>query len=258
MNSPEVRPITSTDDILIPQYNYASSPNPAYSDQLGYALAENVQISLETSYKVPQAIKLAQQEVGVNGLATPVGTPTGNYPYDPSKASATLSALTVSEGTLSPNFDPEITDYTVTVPYRVDTLEVSAIANDEDATVSGTGTKDVTVGENNYTIVVTAKNGTIKTYSITVTREADAPVETDAEFLRERSAAILNEGLSGDNLLLDGKVLTLVIDGREFILSTKANNRNINGEIALNNGYYLQFDIKGNGKNIKVFKVVQK
>jgi hypothetical protein len=38
-------------------------------------------------------------------------------------------------------------------------------------------------------------------------------------------------------------------------LSTNANNRNIAGVVALGEGYYLRFDIKGNGSNIKVFEV---
>lgn len=61
-----------------------------------------------------------------------------------------------------------------------------------------------------------------------------------------------------NNLILNNKVLTLVIDGREFILSTKASNRNISGEITLGDGYFLKFDIKGNGTNIKVFEIVKK
>ena len=54
------------------------------------------------------------------------------------------------------------------------------------------------------------------------------------------------------------KVLTLVIDGREFILSTNANNLNISREINLGDGYYLVFDIKGNGSNIKDFRIIRK
>jgi len=81
---------------------------------------------------------------------------------------------------------------------------------------------------------------------------------TDAEFLQERAAGIIKNGLSQNNLHFDGKILTLVIDGREFVLSTNANNRNIDGQISLGDGCYLVFDIKGNGSNIKVFEVIKK
>ena len=83
-------------------------------------------------------------------------------------------------------------------------------------------------------------------------------VTKDYVFLKERSAGILRNGLSQNNLRLNGKVLTLVIDGREFVLSTNANNRNISGEIALGDGYFLRFDIKGNGSNIKMFDIILK
>ena len=84
------------------------------------------------------------------------------------------------------------------------------------------------------------------------------PEASDAEFLQDRAADILMSGLSIEQLRLDGKTLTLVLDGREFVLSTSANNRNISGEIALGDGYYLVFDLKGNGSNIKEFRIVQK
>ena len=83
-------------------------------------------------------------------------------------------------------------------------------------------------------------------------------VQKDYVFLKERVAGILKNGLSQDNLRLNGKVLTLVIDGREFVLSTNANNRNIEGEISLGDGYFLRFDIKGNGSNIKMFDIILK
>jgi len=83
-------------------------------------------------------------------------------------------------------------------------------------------------------------------------------VVSDADFLREKAAGILRNGLAQNNLRLNGKVLTLIIDGREFTLSTNANNRNVDGEIALGNGHFLRFDIKGNGSNVKVFEVVKR
>ena len=81
---------------------------------------------------------------------------------------------------------------------------------------------------------------------------------SDAELLRERAPEILRSGLTSNQLRLVGKTLTLVIEDREFILSINANNRNINGEIALGGGFFLKFDIKGNGSNIKEFRVYER
>jgi len=82
--------------------------------------------------------------------------------------------------------------------------------------------------------------------------------QSDAEVLKDAAAGILKNGLTADQLVLAGKELVLVIDGREFVLSTNANNRNVSGEIDLGDGYYLVYDIKGNGSNIKEFKIIQK
>ena len=80
-----------------------------------------------------------------------------------------------------------------------------------------------------------------------------------ADFLRPLLAGILKNGLSVSNLPLNGKELKLVLDGREIvILSRNANNRNIEGEVALGGGAFLRFDIKGNGSNIKEFRIIQR
>jgi hypothetical protein len=74
--------------------------------------------------------------------------------------------------------------------------------------------------------------------------------------LKARTPAILRNGVSNAQLTLVGRTLTLVLPGIDpIVLSTTANNRNIEGVVALGDGYYLRFDIKGNGSNIKVFQV---
>jgi uncharacterized repeat protein (TIGR02543 family) len=82
-----------------------------------------------------------------------------------------------------------------------------------------------------------------------------ARLVTNADFLQERADGILKNGLSTKNLILDGKVLTLVLDNAKFVLSTNANNRNISGKIDIGGGYSLAFDINGNGSNIKTFNI---
>ena len=198
-------------------------------------------------------VTVSYMEDGVTEIATFTVTVNAK----PLSSIATLSSLSVSAGTLTPTFDPETTSYTVTVTNSVSSITITATATDAKATVSGAGTKTLAVGANSFNIVVTAENGTTKTYTVVVTREAPSDI-SDAEFLRERAADILKNGLSKDNLRLEGKTLTLVIDGREFVLSTNANNRNISGEIYLGDGYYLVFDFKGNGSNVKDFRIIRK
>jgi hypothetical protein len=80
--------------------------------------------------------------------------------------------------------------------------------------------------------------------------------ESYEDFLQKMAAGILKNGLSTANLVLEGKVLTLVIGDFSIVLSTNANNRNIEGKVYIGNGKYLEFDLKGNGSNIKIFRIV--
>jgi len=99
-----------------------------------------------------------------------------NVSAAPLSDDATLSALTVSAGTLAPEFDPATTSYSAAVANGVESIDIGAVANDENATVSGDiGTNALNVGDNSFAIVVTAESGDQKTYTIIVTREA-APV----------------------------------------------------------------------------------
>ncbi len=86
---------------------------------------------------------------------------------------ATLKSLTVSSGALSPTFSASTTSYTVSVPYSVTSLTVGATVNNSEASVTGTGSKNLSVGDNKINVVVTAGDKTTKTYIVTVTRQED-------------------------------------------------------------------------------------
>lgn len=85
-----------------------------------------------------------------------------------------LSALTVSAGTLTPAFDPAVTEYTLSLPQGTEKLTLTATPSDSNATVQGDGELTLQEGENTLPLVVTAENGDTKTYTITV-QVAQAP-----------------------------------------------------------------------------------
>jgi hypothetical protein len=115
----------------------------------------------------------------------------------------TLSDLTIVEGTLTPEFAPDVTDYTVTVSHDVEKLTVTATANDANATVV-IENPDLEVGENVVTITVTAENGDVLVYTITVVREearllgdvnGDGMVDVeDAMLVLQYDALLIEEG----------------------------------------------------------------
>jgi len=83
---------------------------------------------------------------------------------------ATLSSLSVTPGTITPSFSPDITSYTVKVPQGTTSINITATPNNTAATVVGTGTFNQIPGQ--ATIQVTAEDGvTIKNYVLDVSFE---------------------------------------------------------------------------------------
>lgn len=90
---------------------------------------------------------------------------------------ATLSRLSIDPGTITPAFDPTVTEYSATVANHVTWVAVSAARNDVTASTYVAGHDRLQPGENTVTVTVTAGDGTQKIYTIRVTRE-DAPAPT--------------------------------------------------------------------------------
>lgn len=63
------------------------------------------------------------------------------------------------------------TNYEVSVPENTEVVEVYAIAQDAKAKITGAGKKTLEKGENTVQVVVTAEDGTKKTYTINIIRE---------------------------------------------------------------------------------------
>ena len=79
-----------------------------------------------------------------------------------------LSSITLSEGTLSPEFNASTTEYSVSVGGSTEKITLNASANDAKAKVSGTGEQTVVPGNNRFVIVCTAENGAQKEYIVNV------------------------------------------------------------------------------------------
>ncbi len=98
-----------------------------------------------------------------------------------------LSSISAGSYTLSPGFKSSTTSYKVTVPYEVSSVVLSAKKANSKASVSGTGTKKPVVGENTYTIKVTAENGKVKNYTVKIIREKAVKVRVKVTELNMRT-----------------------------------------------------------------------
>lgn len=99
-------------------------------------------------------------------------------------SNANLSNLVPSVGSLSPAFASGTTAYTASVANNVTSLTLTPTAADAAATIkvngnatnsgSASGAISLSVGSNSIPVVVTAANGTAKTYTVAVTRAASS------------------------------------------------------------------------------------
>lgn len=83
-----------------------------------------------------------------------------------------LKSLTVSGYSLTPTFSMYETSYSLIVPNSVSSVTVSAQAAASTTSVSGTGTKNLSVGTNTVTVTTKAQNGSTRTYTISIVRQA--------------------------------------------------------------------------------------
>ena len=119
---------------------------------------------------------------------TGVFGPSGLAWVPDASAVATLSAMTLSAGTLTPTFATGTTTYTADVAATVSSITVTPAATEDVATITVDGSPttsgsasasiSLTGGDNPVSVVVTAGDGTTtQTYTVTVTR---ATFSTDA------------------------------------------------------------------------------
>lgn len=79
-----------------------------------------------------------------------------------------LKSLEISPGTLNPAFQSGTTSYTVELPEDTTSIVVSAVPRDSKAKVAVSHNNDLEPGANKTYIVVTAENGTQRTYVLNI------------------------------------------------------------------------------------------
>ena len=110
-------------------------------------------------------------------------------------ANANLENLAIEGGTLSPEFDNNITKYNTEVEDKMEKLNILAIAEDERAKVEIVGGEKLEYGNNTMNIKVTAVNGiTTKNYVVNVyrrTKEEEQQAEKEQEESQEQAENII-------------------------------------------------------------------
>ena len=88
-----------------------------------------------------------------------------------------LKSLSIKEFNLTPEFDKEKLEYTVTVPSTTDKITIEASKASNYASLEGTGEFEVNEGVNTFEVKVMSETGTERVYKLTVNVEDENPIE---------------------------------------------------------------------------------
>lgn len=139
-----------------------------YETETEYAVSGSAYVSAKKKQSTPQPNTNNGSSSNQSQNQTQPTTPKEDPVEDTRSMDNKLASLSLSQGKLSPEFSADTTSYKVELPADVEKVTINAKANDAKATVSGTGEKTLKAGKNEYTIKVTAENGSTKSYDIEI------------------------------------------------------------------------------------------
>lgn len=125
---------------------------------LAYAYADLSEISLSSNSKTINIITQAELEASYS-------------------KNNNLASLGVEGFTLTPEFNANTLEYSVTVPENTKEVNITASVQDRKASVTGVGVQQVNQGNNKFLVTVKAENGSEKTYTINVDVKDENPIE---------------------------------------------------------------------------------
>lgn len=88
-----------------------------------------------------------------------------------------LASLGVEGFTLTPEFNANTLEYSVTVPEDTKNVNITGTVQDKKASITGVGVQQVNQGNNKFLVTVKAENGSEKTYTINVDVKDENPIE---------------------------------------------------------------------------------
>lgn len=151
-----------------------------------------------------------------------------------------LSSLSISGGKI--NFNKNTTSYKLTVDHNVTAVTISASTEDSKAKVSGTGSKNLNLYNNDFKVVVTAENGSIRTYTVSVVRKD-----------KDGNTRELSSDASLSSITVEGYPFLFNKDTKEYtILLKDANKLNITATES-NSGATIEVvepDVYAKGNNV--------
>ena len=157
------------DTLYLKKFNVQGSSiyGHQYMTNVQGAYSEGVHMSKAYDEKARESALVFKIPVYKNMPAKACAKPTSN-----DNPNYMLKSLSVDGYSLTPTFSTYETTYSLIVPNTVSSVSVSAKAVASTTSVSGTGTKNLNVGTNTVTVTTKAQNGSTRTYTINIVRQA--------------------------------------------------------------------------------------
>ena len=206
--------------------------------------------------------------VNITSGSTSPSKPNTSGSADKKSSDNNLSSLSINIGELSHKFDKNKTEYTLNLPASTEKIIIEGKASDSKAKITGLGETKLSVGNNTIDIIVTAENGSKKTYTIKAYVDETPLVYLNYKddkigIIRNVSSIPTLEGFTNNELNIDNNLITIftkedisLIYGinekgeKSFYLFNKDNHKiedKIN-QIKINNKDYLISE-RDNNKN---------
>ena len=141
---------------------------------------------------------------------TPTPAPSTPKPSTPTPTQPQKSTNNNIKDLIVKGYDLKKVDnnnYILTVTNDVTSVEVNATAEDSKAQVSGTGVKELKVGENNIEVIVTSESGSQNKINIKITRK-------DGYYLEDLDSVLKNEKINDADIIIstDSKITKEQLD----------------------------------------------
>lgn len=190
------------------------------TEQTGTTFSVSCTMGCTSDSNVPNKINISMgKNVAIFTLTSEDGKNTEIYKFTIYRGETTdgsnfLASLNIKGFNINEEFDKNKLDYTATVSYETESIEIDALGEDENADIQIKGNENLKVGENVITITVTsAETEEKKIYNITVTRQ-----EFNEEENTTTSPVIKTENKKKNNTLL----IVLLIVGSTLIIGLAA------------------------------------
>lgn len=188
------------------------------------------------------------------------GTSSNNVVSKPKSSNSFLSSLTVDGYELDSEFDKETLEYSVTVKEGTEKVKINAQLADSNASVTGVGEVSVTEGINTFNIVVTAENGSKRTYVLKVNVKEYEPIEVKIEketfsvVRKRKDLPVISEYFTEKDITIGEDVVEGYYNEelKYDVVGLKNSKGDINYYIYKNNKYELYNEQVFNGMVLRV------